>query len=224
MSYRINIPVILGAGKAGLTDLRVQLFDNDGVNVGSAISTGFVARGGGNYMWSYDMADGFQGGGDVYSNAAPSTILGTFAINPQEAEYTDAKVSSRSTLTTSDLDARLAAYDPATGTEASAILAAIAALNNLSSAGAQAATVAALAAYDAATGSDVSALNNLSSADVQAATAAALTAYDPPTKGELDDAIATIAAAVWAHTSRTLYNIQDGFVQSGKAQDADLSD
>lgn len=66
-----------------------------------------------------------------------------------------AATSGLSTLTTSDIDARLAAYDAATGAESAAILAAIAALNNLSSAGAQAAAAAALAAYDAATGTDV---------------------------------------------------------------------
>lgn len=69
-----------------------------------------------------------------------------------------AATSGLSTLTTSDIDARLDAYDAATGTEAAAILAAIAALNNLSSAGAQAAAAAALAAYNAATGTDVAAI------------------------------------------------------------------
>lgn len=43
-----------------------------------------------------------------------------------------------------------------------------------------------------------SALNDLSSAEAQAAAAAALTAYDPPTKAELDAAQAAIEAAITA--------------------------
>lgn len=211
MSYTLNFSLSLGPGKTGLTDLRAQLVDSSGANSGSAITTGFVEIGSqGFYLWNYaSFADNFRGGVKFYSAAASSTILGFAAINPEEAEYTDAKVSTRlptssysappsaaaidsqlsgthgaggwstatgfSTLTTSDIDARLAAYDAATGTEAAAILAAIAALNNLSSAGAQAAAAAALAAYDAATGADVTAL----------AAILAVTNPDPDEPGEI---------------------------------------
>jgi len=41
----------------------------------------------------------------------------------------------------------------------------------------------------------IAALNNLSSAQAQAAAAAALTAYDPPTKSELDSAVSPLATA-----------------------------
>lgn len=159
MSYTLNFSLALGPGKAGLTDLRAQLVTSSGTNSGTAISTGFAEIGSGNYIWNYaSFADDFRGGVKFYSNAAASTVLAFAAINPEEAEYTNAKTSTRSTLTTSDIDARLAAYDAATGTEAAAILTAIAALNNLSSAGAQAAAAAALAAYDAATGTDVTSI------------------------------------------------------------------
>lgn len=184
MSYTLNFSLALGASKTGLADLRAQLVDSAGANSGSAISTGFIEIGTGNYLWSYgSFADGFRGGVKFYSNATPATILVFSAINPEEAENIDAKISTRSTtaqiesqlsgmhgagswatatgfstLTTGDIDARLNAYDAATGTEAAAILAAIAALNNLSSTGAQAAAAAALTAYDAATGADVTAL------------------------------------------------------------------
>lgn len=159
MSYTLNFSLALGPGKAGLTDLRAQLVTSGGANSGTAISTGFAEIGSGNYIWNYaSFADDFRGGVKFYSNAASSTVLAFAAINPEEAEYTNVKTSTRSTLTTSDIDARLAAYDPATGTEAAAILSAIAALNNLSSAEAQAAAAAALAAYDAATGADVTSI------------------------------------------------------------------
>jgi len=82
-------------------------------------------------------------------------------------------------------------------------------LQDLSSAGAQAAAAAALTAYDPPTKAELdaglAALNDLDATAVQAAAAAALTAYDPPTKAELDAGLAglndpdaaAIADAVW---------------------------
>lgn len=103
-------------------------------------------------------------GGIVAPDAGGYVIFGVSGTDYAEAPIDPAPPtvaaiqSGLSTLTTSDIDARLAAYDAATGTEAAAILSAIAALNNLSSAGAQAAAAAALAAYDAATAADVTAI------------------------------------------------------------------
>jgi hypothetical protein len=88
-----------------------------------------------------------------------------------------------------DCDAALVAYDAATGTDVSA-------LNDLSSADAQAAAAAALTAYDAATGTDVSSLNDLSSADAQAAAAAALTAYDAATGTDVTTSEGVITTAI----------------------------
>jgi hypothetical protein len=53
----------------------------------------------------------------------------------------------------------------------------------------------ALGTADDATLAAIAALNNLSSAQAQTAAAAALTAYDPPTKGELDSAVGLLATA-----------------------------
>ncbi len=95
--YSIAISLALGSSKAGLTDLRAQLVDTSGNNVGSEISTGFVDMGSGNYLWYYaSMPDGHRGAVKFYSAAAPSTILAVAAINPEEAENTDVKVSTRS--------------------------------------------------------------------------------------------------------------------------------
>lgn len=96
MSYTQNFSLSLGLGKAGLADLRAQLVDSSGANSGSAITTGFSEIGTGFYLWTYDsFADGFRGGVKFYSNAASSTILAFSAINPEEAENTDVKTSSR---------------------------------------------------------------------------------------------------------------------------------
>lgn len=94
-----------------------------------------------------------------------------------------------------------------------AIGAAIAALNDLSTADID----ARLTAYDGATQTDLTAtqtaitnaiavLNNLSQAQAQTAATAALNAYDSPTKAELDSAIDALptAAEVWSYNSRTL--------------------
>jgi hypothetical protein len=80
----------------------------------------------------------------------------------------------------------------ALGTADDAVLAAIAALNNLSSAQ----LAAAIAAGDDAVLAAIAALNNLSSADAQSAAAAALAAYDGPTNAEM--VARTLAAASYA--------------------------
>lgn len=122
-----------------------------------------------------------------------------------------AAIAALHNLSTSDIDARLAAYDGATqadlDTAKAAVLAAIAALNNLSQSQAQAAVAAALLAYNTATSGNVTsaqtaittaiaALNNLSQAQAQTAATAALNAYAGPTKAELDAAQAAIQADI----------------------------
>lgn len=153
---------------------------------------------------------------DAAKSAAPVGAAMTLAANSVTAAAlaSDATAEIQSGLATSaevadlptnnELATALAAADDA-------VLAAIALLNNLSSAGAQAAAAAALAAYDAATGTDVTnatsplataaavaALNNLSQAQAQAAATAALNAYDGPTKTEMDAAFTTADDAVLA--------------------------
>lgn len=104
MAYTLDIAVILGSPKTGLSDLRAQLVDTAGSNVGSAVSTGFVEIGtSGSYLWHYaSFPDGHRGGVKFYSAAASSTILAFTAINPEEAENTDAKTSTRASQTSLD--------------------------------------------------------------------------------------------------------------------------
>lgn len=85
----------------------------------------------------------------------------------------------------------------ALGTADDTVLAAIAALNNLSSAGAQAAALAALAAYDAATG-----------ADVDAATAG-LSTFDPTADAVIVGSIQTDAVSAAAIAAAAANKIAD---------------
>lgn len=160
MAYTLSYSLALGPAYAATSDLRAQLVDTAGSNVGSAISTGFVNIGTGFHLWTYaSMPDDHRGGVKFYSNAASSTVLGFLSVNPQEAEYTDVKTSTRgtgtSTLTTTDIDTQLSgthgagSWATATGfatpTNVSdaqtAITNAIAALNNVAVADILAASV-----------------------------------------------------------------------------------
>ena len=103
MTYTLDFALALGSGKAGLADLRAQLVDTGGANVGSAVSTGFVEIGAGNYLWHYAaIPDSHRGGVAFYSNATPATVLAFGAVNPEEAENADAKTSTRSVYAGAD--------------------------------------------------------------------------------------------------------------------------
>lgn len=94
MTYTLSFGIALGPDHAALT-LSAQLFDTTGANVGAAVTTGFVERGQGNYLWTYaSIPDGFRGGVDFSSGGV---LLTTGAVNPEEAERIDAKVSTRAT-------------------------------------------------------------------------------------------------------------------------------
>lgn len=83
MTQSISCSIVLGSSHAGLSDLRAQLYDTAGATVGSAVSTGFVVIGNaanGNYGWTGDVADDFQGYINFYSLATP-TIAAIVAVN-----------------------------------------------------------------------------------------------------------------------------------------------
>lgn len=93
MAYRLV--TFLQLGITGATDLRAQLLNPDGTNSGAAISTGFADLGGGQYLWDYSSyPDGFYGAVAFYRASAPGTRW-IHAINPQEGENLDAKITSR---------------------------------------------------------------------------------------------------------------------------------
>jgi tartrate dehydratase alpha subunit/fumarate hydratase class I-like protein len=96
MPYTFSHSLLLGSASSGLSAvLRAQLFDTAGVDIGSAISTGFVDSGTGTYVWTYNnFPDDFRGGIKFYNNGDPTKTLAVIAVNPQEGEYLDIKVSS----------------------------------------------------------------------------------------------------------------------------------
>jgi hypothetical protein len=85
MSYTFNASLFLGTSQTGLT-LNAQLFDDNGANVGSVITTGFIEIGNGMYMWKATVPDNFSGGSKIFSSSSPSSILAFISINKQEIE------------------------------------------------------------------------------------------------------------------------------------------
>lgn len=223
----VTNPVTVGAvNAAGLADF----FDTDsGTTFGSAVAGSVVKEivdnaGGGSAPTAAEIADavwdeataghttaGTTGkaltdagsAGDPWSTALPGSY-GAGTAGKIIGDNINATVSSRATQTSVDDLPTNAELATALASADDAVLAAIAALNNLSEANIRTAIglasanldtqldalptnselATALAGADDATLAAVAALNNLSSAQVQTAAAAALTAYDPPTRAE----------------------------------------
>lgn len=92
--YTQDVAIILGASQTGLT-LKAILVDSTGVAVGSEITTGFTEIGGGNYLAHLTaIPDGHRGGVKFYTGTLPTGLKAFAAINPEDAENLDAKVSS----------------------------------------------------------------------------------------------------------------------------------
>jgi len=82
--------------EAGLT-FSAQLVNSTGVNVGSAVTTGFVDFGLGYYLWHYEsFPDGHRG---AVKFSAGGVLKAVKEINPEEAENTDIKTSTRAVPT-----------------------------------------------------------------------------------------------------------------------------
>lgn len=91
--YKATIGVVLGVSKTGQT-LSAQLIDSSGATVGSEVATGFVEVGQGNYLWTYEeFPDNFRGGVKFLSEGQ---IMAFATINPEQLEYVDVKISTRS--------------------------------------------------------------------------------------------------------------------------------
>lgn len=125
MSYNVTCVADFGASNSGLT-LNGKLFDATGAQTGSTITTGFVETVAGLYVYTLSAPDSHEGVFVMY-DSANTALRRTAAIAPRETENADVKTSTRgtSTLSTSDIDARLAAYDPPTKAELDTAQAAI---------------------------------------------------------------------------------------------------
>ncbi len=77
---------------AGKT-LAADLIDTQGAFVEPDIMAGFVELGNGDYLWTGMIPDGFQGA-VVFNDNSDGTYQAAMAINPQEYENADTKVSS----------------------------------------------------------------------------------------------------------------------------------
>lgn len=135
MAYNVYCSANFGPSYTGLT-INGKLFDASGSQVGATITTGFVEVVAGIYFYTLSAPDGHAGLFVMY-NSANADQRREFIVAPRETENADTKTSTRgtSTLTTSDIDTRLSAYDAPTKAELdatqAAITAAIAALNNV---------------------------------------------------------------------------------------------
>lgn len=129
MSYNVVISADFGAANTGLT-VHGKLFGTNGAQVGSTIATGFVEAIAGLYVYVLAAPDDQEGVFVTY-DSANAALRRVVVVAPRETENADVKTSTRgtSTLTTGDIDARLAAYDAPTKAELdtvqSAIIAAI---------------------------------------------------------------------------------------------------
>lgn len=97
MSYALAFNISLGSSKSGLT-LAAQLVDTAGGDVGAEIASGFTEIGGGAYLLHYTaVPDVHRGGIKFYESGVPETILAFAAINPEEGEYTNQKITTTET-------------------------------------------------------------------------------------------------------------------------------
>ncbi len=102
MSYELLTSVSLGSSNAGKT-LAISLFDKNDSLVASGITSHIHEIGNGNYSFDYSsFPDGFRGYGVVCQSGqypGGNNVLSTFALNPQEGEFIDVKISSISSTT-----------------------------------------------------------------------------------------------------------------------------
>lgn len=90
--YELVTILQLGEKNAGLT-LKARLFDISSQQVGGDLTDGFAEIAGGDYVWRCDQfPDGFRGHARIY-NAADDSYFLACAINPQDGENLDARVS-----------------------------------------------------------------------------------------------------------------------------------
>lgn len=94
MSITPTIALTFGAGSAGLT-LKARLFDYDENPVGGFITTGFTERSNGMFRFKPAIPDGHRGWLEIYD--AANNLLAHIAINPEEFENSNAKISTRAT-------------------------------------------------------------------------------------------------------------------------------
>lgn len=92
MAYPLSILVQLGPAKTDKT-LNALLLDIAGDQIGVLITTGFVELADGDYLFSANFPDTFRGA-VIIQDSIDDTYLASMAVNPQEYENADAKIST----------------------------------------------------------------------------------------------------------------------------------
>lgn len=105
MSYDVVVAADFGAANAGLT-VYGKLFGTDGAQVGSTITSGFVEAVAGLYIYTLSAPDGQEGMFVAY-DSANTALRRVVVIAPRETENSDAKISTRSTVTTTQVNAEV---------------------------------------------------------------------------------------------------------------------
>lgn len=223
MAYSVYCWADFGENNTGLT-IHGKLLDMTGALVGSAVTSGIVESSevDGAYSYTLSAPDGHAGAFVMY-DSANTKLRRTVVIAPRETENADAKSSTLSTLTTGDIDSRLAAYDAPTKAELdtaqSTIIGAIPTpaeidteLSDTHGAGGWAtatdfATPTNVTTTQAAIIAAIAALNDLSEAQAAAAAAAAISAAGLATTGSVPSA-ADVAAAVFTKAVESGYSLQ----------------
>ena len=90
--YELTFGISLGTGRQSST-LRARLLNASGSPINSEITTGFSNVGGGNYLLTTDIPDFHRGAIKFYEPGSAASPLAIAPINPQTAEFLDAKVS-----------------------------------------------------------------------------------------------------------------------------------
>ncbi len=98
MAYSLNFVADFGP-LTGLT-VHAKIFDAAGVQVGSTVTSGVVALGGGVYQYLATLPDGHRGALLMFDSGNAARQV-AFAVNPEEAERVDTKISTRSTFNAS---------------------------------------------------------------------------------------------------------------------------
>lgn len=96
MTFEIGISLSFGKKYENCTTLSAQLINADGTNYNTPYTTGFINLTNGYFLFTPTIPSSFRGGIKFYCGIE---FIGVLAINPEEYENIDVKVSTRCSST-----------------------------------------------------------------------------------------------------------------------------
>jgi len=96
MAFEMGISLSFGKNYENCTTLSAQLINGNGTNYSTPYTTGFVNLTNGYFLFTPTIPASFRGAIKFYCGVE---FLGALAINPEEYENTDVKVSTRCSST-----------------------------------------------------------------------------------------------------------------------------